>query len=52
MLKRLGLEETTDFKGAKVLSSIEGKDQKMPKREVDKLLDRLVYSKGMGRRCR
>ncbi len=30
MLKKLGLQETTDSNGTKVLSSIEGAEHKMP----------------------
>lgn len=45
MLKKLGLKETTDSKGVKVLSSIEGAERNLPLDETNKLLKRLTVER-------
>lgn len=45
MLKKLGLKETTDSKGVKVLSSIEGAERNLPLDETNKLLKRLTVDR-------
>jgi hypothetical protein len=42
MLRKLGLQETTDSNGLKVLSSIEGAEKKMPIEKTKQLLKRLT----------
>jgi|JI6StandDraft_1071083.scaffolds.fasta_scaffold01887_8 hypothetical protein len=49
MLKKLGLQETTDSNGNKVLSSIEGAERKLPQEHAKKLMKRLTMLKG---KCR
>jgi hypothetical protein len=49
MLTKLGLRETTDCNGVKVLSSIYGRDKKITVKEASVMLERLRTGKNRGK---